>query len=212
MKKIVFLLFTLVTTVVYGQYNDTIFRVAGPAIPCRIVTETKDLIQFIANDNGRERVYYLYSSDIKEVHRSGNTGKLPDIEISDVEPETKKENIEIDTLQYLMSENAILKKKITALDGSTKISMPNVVIAGRRLQNAGYFGLGCIGMGALSGVFFYLAGQSAKDLNDPRYSNIGSTIDTYNTFGTVFAIVAGVCYIAIPIEVISSGGKMKKIK
>jgi hypothetical protein len=210
MKKLIVILLVLLNCWAYGQQMDTIFTKAGGKIICKVMSMNDFNVKYLLytkDDTLKGKI------DADKVVRVGlYANKTLNVEpvtyVSQYKPETvKQDSPAIDTLKYLMSQNAYLKSKLSDFNVNIIGLNDRAKIAGNRIRNAGIFGISSIVAGAVSGVLFSEASKwgNKTDKSSEWMDYYAKKANTYNIFGLACGIISGICYIAVPIELICGG-------
>jgi hypothetical protein len=190
MKKLIFTSILILGILqCFSQTQDTIVLKNGAKIACKVIIEGAFSIGYEVKGKLEPKTKYINVEKVNFIKKK--------------QPEQTNYNLQDDSevtdIEYLMNENALLKKQQNQLAVNIKGMFANINIAGNMIKNAGYFSLGALGAGIISGLCLGLS-QKASIPENARIA------------GYVFAGIAGICTIAIPIDLISAGGKLKKIK
>jgi hypothetical protein len=196
MKSYKFLLLILIFSFISGfslaQNRDTLIMKDGSKLPCNIkeFREVNVIVEVI-DENG------IVTKKLKR----DNIDKIIPFKVIEKPMITEaKIPTEIkDTLKYLITENAYLKSQISGINKS-RIEMKNDInIGGNRISSAGYLMLGSLLSGVVSGVFYMTAYKSENP-------------NTKLIFGYVFSGISAALIIAVPIQLISGGDRLKNIR
>lgn len=190
----------------YGQnqYIDTVFYKNGKTVICKIRSETETTLIYQTKDQGYYDEWNISKSKISKYidNTPGDESKYNIVKFDDI-PETKfigtKKPVILltlkDTVNFLMYENIDLKNQISR----SAINFGCVSTAGNRIKNAGLFSLVALGSGMISGLCLAFNQESRT----PEYAR---------NAGYIFAGIAAVCTIAVPIELLTAGKKLKNLK
>jgi hypothetical protein len=213
MKNIIFTsLLVLGVMFCFGQTQDTIILKNGKKIPCKVIDERVFTIEYLVKGEYQTTREIINTEKVRKVKYFIDK-KLPE------QPEQVDYKIPegakiIDTLKYLLAENAYLKMKQNQLEVNTKSMFKHINLAGKNFRNAGILSFVSAGTGILTGVFAYEynrwstktgTSQTEKDM-------ISSNQETYRTLYLAAGITTAVCVIVIPIELIIGGSRLNKIK
>lgn len=196
----------LMSGMCYGQifngYIDTVYFTNNKKVVCKIKKETDSLLIYQTNNQG---VYEDWR--ISKIRISKYIDKVPGDEfqtnIVEFNHNTKfslGDNKIIlrtlkDSINYLMNKNNSLSQQQARI----AVNFGNVSIAGNRIKNAGIFSIIALGTGIISG---FCIGFN-QEATTPEYAL---------NAGYIFGGIAAVCSIAVPIELITSGKKLKNLK
>ena len=186
----------LISGMCFGQpnFSDTVYYNNGKKKVCKFKSETSTQILFQTKDENGVLDWFVGKDKIAKYVVQTRTGPN-EVIISD-KPFVLKSGLTLPTLKdsvnYLMAE--INKQKSTPINIVTDIN-----ISGNRIRNAGLFAFGSLAAGAVSGLCFAL-NQEARE---PEYAM---------NAGYIFAGIAAACSLAVPIELLMAGSKLKKLK
>lgn len=201
-----FLIVFLMTGMCYGQifngYIDTVYFTNNKKVVCKIKKETDSLLIYQTKNQGVYEDWRMSKIKISKYidNVPGDELQTNIVEFNHFKNFSLGDNKIIlrtlrDSINYLMNQNNSLLKQQAII----AVNFGNVNIAGNRIKNAGIFSFVALGSGIISGLCIGFNQEAPT----PEYAL---------TAGYIFGGIAAVCSIAVPIELITAGKKLKYLR